>query len=242
MSAAQFLQTVFQVGGYTDTLSVRAGDGQAWSDWVYFTVSNAPPVVTVLQPSVTVTHHSQTFAASSLFSASDPDGDQLKYILTGDGDPSADRAGNIGHWILNGVPQAVDATLTLTQAQFNQAVWYSGPSTEDLYLQVDDGQPGGAVSNIGHVVIHGAPDTAAVVTDLPANGIYALHGQTFALTSLFTASDPDGDSITQYRIENDPSWSPYNVLAGSTVPSYLPRPLGGRWGGAALRHLDHHIA
>ena len=56
-----------------------------------------------------------------------------------------------------------------TQAQFNQAVWYSGPSTEDLHLQVDDGQPAGAASNIGHVVIHGAPDTAAVVTAIPVD-------------------------------------------------------------------------
>jgi hypothetical protein len=118
------------------------------------------------------------------------------------------------------VPQAVDATLTLTQAQFNQAVWYSGPSTEDLYLQVDDGQPGGAVSNEGHIVIHGAPDTAAIVTEIPGFDFYALHGQTFALTSLFTASDPDGDTITQYRIENTASgWDPGDAFGLPNVPN-----------------------
>src|SRR5437660_829733 len=79
--AAQLAQTTYQSGSGTDTLWVRANDGTQCSAWSpSFTVSalsiDSPPVVTITNPNITATP-GQIFAASSLFTASDPDGDAI---------------------------------------------------------------------------------------------------------------------------------------------------------------------
>src|SRR6202035_1220853 len=98
VSAAQLAQTTYQSGSGADTLWVRAFDGTQWSAWSQsFTVTgpaDTKPVVVVTSANVSATH-GQSFTASSLFTASDPDGDpiaQYDFWNTGAGG---------GHFALN---------------------------------------------------------------------------------------------------------------------------------------------
>src|SRR5207244_13026701 len=80
------------------------------------------PVATASHASTTVVHN-QTVAATSLFSATDSDGDTItKYALW-------DTEGN-GHWVVNGVVQATNAEIDITAAQLAQPVYQSGVGTD----------------------------------------------------------------------------------------------------------------
>jgi hypothetical protein len=73
VTAAQLSLTTFQSGSGSDLLWVRAFDGTLWSNWASFTVSapiDTGPVVNSVSNIQTTA--GQTFAASSLFTASDP--------------------------------------------------------------------------------------------------------------------------------------------------------------------------
>ena len=70
----------------------------------------------------------------------------------------------------------------------------------------------------------GQADTPPVVT---VANLTAAHGQGFAASSLFTASDPDGDAITQYGFWDTGTAAAISRLTGwrkgSTRRSTSPR-------------------
>src|SRR5207248_1262972 len=124
----------YQSGSGTDTLWVRATDGTQWSDWSSsFTVTgqpDTPPVVTVANLTAA---HGQSFAASNLFTASDPDGDaitQYGFWDTGSGG---------GHFMLNGVAQGTNQEIDVTAAQLSQLSYQSGSGTDTLWVRANDG-------------------------------------------------------------------------------------------------------
>src|SRR5258708_7412247 len=129
VTAAQLATTSYLAGLATDQLYVRANDGTAWSAWQPFMAGPTAPVLTA--PNLT-TVPGQTFAASSLFTASDPDGDTLTkyefYDATGS-DPSA--AGSFAH--------ALPAVLPISAAQLATTSYVSGSGTDQLYVRANDG-------------------------------------------------------------------------------------------------------
>ena len=67
-------------------------------------------------------------AASSLFTATDPDGDDIiTYALK-------DMTGN-GYFVVNGVVQATNVEIDLTAAQLAQTIYQSGSGTDQLAVQ-----------------------------------------------------------------------------------------------------------
>jgi hypothetical protein len=146
---------------------------------------DTPPVVTVSQLIAT---HGLSFAASSLFTASDPDGDTItQYGLW-------DTGGGGGHFVLNGVAQGTNQEIDVSAAQLSQLSYQSGSGADTLWMRANDGTQWSAWSNPFTVT---APvDTGPVVTSV--SNIKTTAGQTFAASSLFTASDPFGDAIAQY--------------------------------------------
>ena len=131
--------------------------------------------------------HDQSFAASSLFTASNSDGDMItKYAFwdTGTGDR---------HCMLNGVAQGTNQEIDVTAAQLSQLTYQSGSGTDTQWVRANDGYQWSAWSN--SITVTAPLDTAPVVT---VANLTAAHGQSFAASSLFTVSDPDGDAITQY--------------------------------------------
>jgi VCBS repeat-containing protein len=185
VTAAQLGQTSYQVGAAADTLYVQAYDGTLWSAWQPFTVSpwaDHTPVVTA--SNVTATHN-QSFAASSLFSVTDADGDAITaydfYDATGS-----------GHFVVNGVVQAADTVITVTAAQLAQTTYQSGSGADQLYVQASDGTLWSAWQ--GFTVTAPLDHAPAVMV----SNITATHNQSFAASSLFSVTDADGDAITAY--------------------------------------------
>ncbi|MGY3482155.1 autotransporter passenger strand-loop-strand repeat protein [Bradyrhizobium sp. USDA 4011] len=181
---------VFGPSGSTDTLLVRANDGTVWGGWTQFTAKafgdTAP---TVNAANVTAAHGQTSIAASSLFTVSDPDGDTMtQYAFW-------DTQGN-GHFVVNGVVQATNAEIDVSAANLSQVSYVFGPggSTPDtLWVKANDGSMWSAWKSFTATP---GPDTAPVVT---APNVTAVHGEASALaSSLFTVSDPDGDTMTQY--------------------------------------------
>jgi hypothetical protein len=186
--AAQLSLVTYQPGTSADTLWVQANDGYVWGAWSSaFTVSpwvQTPAQVTV--SSFTATH-GQSFAASSLFTASDPDGDaitQYGFWDTGTGG---------GHFVLNGTAQGTNQEIDVTAAQLSQLSYQSGSGADTLWVRANDGTSWSSWSSAFTVtapIDNGPTATVSNVTTVP--------GQTFAASSLFTASDPFGDAIATY--------------------------------------------
>src|SRR5258708_13505789 len=128
VTAAQLATTSYVAGTGTDQLYARAFDGDLWSSWQPFTAGPTAPVV--VASNITATHN-QSFAASSLFTASDPDGDTLTtYALY-------DATGN-GHFAVNGVTQGTAVEIDLTAAQLAQTLYQSGSGNDQLYARAPD--------------------------------------------------------------------------------------------------------
>ena len=79
----------------------------------------------------------QTIAASSLFSATDLDGDSLSYYLF-DNTPDA----NSGHFAVNGATVAVGAPYKISAAQLAQTTFVAGAAgvSDDLFVIAYDGK------------------------------------------------------------------------------------------------------
>ena len=132
LTAAQLAQTSYVAGGGADQLSMRASDGTLWSEWRSLTVAaptGQPPVVTASNTTLT---HNQSVAASSLLTASDPDGNPIAtYALK-------DVTGN-GHFVVNGVVQATNTEIDLTAAQLAQTSYQSGSGSDQFSVRAFDG-------------------------------------------------------------------------------------------------------
>ena len=98
VNASQLSQVTYQAGSGTDTIYLRATDGLHFGAWTSgVTVANAP--VANLNQSAFILSHTQSTAASTLFTATDADSDPIiQYDFWDNG------AGG-GHWSINGVAQ-----------------------------------------------------------------------------------------------------------------------------------------
>jgi hypothetical protein len=202
LSAAQVAQSTFVAGpaGTSDALAVMAYDGQAYSgntSFSHFDVSvpsiEQPPVVTI--PSANVSASAgQVFAASSLFSVSDPSGGPLTYFLY-------DGTANGGHFVVNGVVEPAQTVVALSAAQLAQTTFVAGAagSSDALAVMAYDGQAysGNTSFSQFHVNVGAATDQAPVVT-IPSANVSASAGQVIAASSLFSVSDPSGGPLTYF--------------------------------------------
>jgi hypothetical protein len=205
VTAAQLTQTTYQAGSASDTLWVRAFDGANWSAWSNsFTVTvpvDTPPIVTVANIATSKGQHS--IAASSLFTASDSDGDTLAsydFWNTGNGG---------GQFLLNGVPQGANHDITVTAAQLAQTTYQVGSAADSLWVRAFDGTNWSSWSN--SFTVSPPVDTAPTVSVANVTG---SKGQNFAASSLFTATDLDGDAIAGYDLWNTGSGGGHFVVNG----------------------------
>ena len=212
VTAAQLSQTTFQSASVPDDLWVRAFDGIDWSAWKEFHVNvpaNHAPVVTA--PDVTASHN-QTIAASSLFSVSDADNDTIaKYQFW---DSTVDSAS--GHWAVSGVPQSAGQAIDVTAAQLSQTTFQSGSVSDDLWVRAFDGIDWSAWEEFHlNVPANHAPVVAA--SDLAVS-----HNQSIAASSLFSVSDADNDTITNYEFWD----STVDPASGHWAVSGVPQSAG----------------
>jgi hypothetical protein len=193
--AAQLSQTSFQAGSGTDDLYVRAFDGKNWSvgsgTWTMFHITgpvNHAPVVAAAD--VSATAH-QIIAASSLFSVTDADGDAITEYQFWDGTAGA------GHFTVNGVIQGINQIIDVPAAQLSQTSFQTGSGTDDLYVRAFDGKNWSVESGTWTMFhVTGPANHAPVVV---AADVSATAGQIVAAPSLFSVTDADGDTITEYQ-------------------------------------------
>jgi hypothetical protein len=191
VSPANVANTVFDVGtlGGTDTLWARlVQDNGQVSGWQKFTVTApaaTPPTVTASD--VTLSKGDTLVAASTLFSASDADGvaiTQYGFWDTGAGG---------GHFVLNDNAEPINQEIDVTASQLSSLQYQAGAGTDTLRVRASDGEWG--------------PWSQAFTVTGPINkppivngaNITTVAGQPFP-TTFVSASDPDGDTITQYGV------------------------------------------
>ena len=178
-------------------------DGMAFSGPQEFHVNipaNHTPTVTASDVSAT---KGQTISASSLFQASDADGDGLTYFFY---DNSADPTS--GHFAVNGVVQAAGTTFAVSAAQLAQTTFTAGSlNSDDLFVNVHDGM---AFSGPQEFHVNIPANHTPTVT---ASDVSATKGQTISASSLFQASDADGDGLTYFFYDNsaDPTSGHFTV-------------------------------
>jgi hypothetical protein len=226
ITAAQLAQTSFVAGaaGTSDQLRVIAYDGQTYSNnsiFNYLNVNvagNHAPVITV--PSANVAANAgQVIAASNLFSASDADGDTLSYYLY-----DANSASNSGHFVVNGTVVPSELVYAVSAAQLAQTSFVAGAAgtSDELRVIAFDGQTysNNSVFNYLHVNVAGVNTNHAPVITVPSANVSATAGQVIAASSLFSASDADGDTLSYYVYDdNVAANSGHFVVNGTVVPS-----------------------
>jgi archaeosine-15-forming tRNA-guanine transglycosylase len=202
LTAAQLAQTTYVAGSGSDQISIRASDGTLWSAWQTATVTAPVDQAPVVTASNKWMLRNQSIAASSLFTATDPDGDAITtYALM---DPT-----RYGYFVVNGVIQPSNTEINLTAAQLAQTTYVSGSGSEQLSVRVSDGTLWSTWQTIS-VNVASANEKAPVVT---ASSLTTLAGQTFKASSLVAVSDPNGDPIVSYALK-DVSGSGYFVVNG----------------------------
>jgi hemolysin type calcium-binding protein len=222
ITAAQLAQSSFIGGTVGDGIQIRAFDGAAWSAadnvrWAPFNVSVSANHAPVLTTANTTLNHGQSVAASSLFSVSDADGDAMtRYQLW---DSTNDP--NSGNFVVNGVVQPAWTVIDITSPQLTQTSFVAGTVGDGIQIRAFDGAAWSAADNVRwapfavSIGVNRAPVLTTANTTL-------RHGQSVAVSSLFTVSDPDSDTITRYQLwdsTNDPN-SGYFVVNGVVQPAW----------------------
>jgi hypothetical protein len=193
---------------------MRASDGTMWGAWQEFHV-DAPldnaPVVTPASSNIGAMH-GQNLAMSSLFSVFDADHDTITAYQFWDS--TADPAS--GYWLVGGSQQPAGQAINVTPTQFSSATFQSGSGSDDLWARASDGTMWGAWQEF-HV---NAPlDNAPVVH---GNDTGLTLGNSITAGSLFSVTDADHDTITQYEL-----WDSVNAASnGHFVVGNTVQPTG----------------
>ena len=141
---------------------------------------NSLPVVTPISSALTLSAF-HTVAASTLFTASDADGDTItQYDFW-------DSGSGGGHWLLNRAALGTNQDNILSATQLSQIGYQSGTGTDTLWVRASDGIQFGNWSQSFTV---SAPAVRLPTLNVTSDG-NALRGQTLALSILLTISDPD---------------------------------------------------
>jgi Ca2+-binding RTX toxin-like protein len=227
VTQAQLAQTSFVAGapGTSDDIRMIAYDGQDYSGggvWTKTLVAasgtNSAPQIALPDGAAIAANPGSSVPISSLFSATDADGNTLSYLVY-DGTTTAGH----GHLEVNGtvVPQATP--FWVTQAQLAQTTFVVGSAgvTDDVRMIAYDGQAysgGGIWSKISVLA-----DTPPQITLPSGSSVSASAGQSFAVGSLFGGSDADGDTLTYLVYDGTTTTGHgYFTVNGTVVPQATP--------------------
>ncbi|MBL8705928.1 MAG: S8 family serine peptidase, partial [Rhodospirillales bacterium] len=202
ITAAEFAQVNF-VGGSaagTDTVAVAAFDGSVWGDYKVFTVTTAPaqanqaPVVSASDAAIGA---GQSVALSSLISVSDPNGDTITAYRFADGGVAAGS----GHFTINGATLAANTLAEISAAQFAQVSFVGGSvaGADTVAISAFDGAAWSDYKVFTMTTTAGVATAPNAPPTVSASDASVASGQSVALSSLISVSDPNSDAITAYR-------------------------------------------
>ncbi|NEU95283.1 beta strand repeat-containing protein [Bradyrhizobium uaiense] len=199
----------FTGGSTSDTLWVRASDGQTYGQWVQFHANssahaNAPagevaPQVTVANQ--TATTRGQVFQVSDLVTGVSGTNPVVRYrfwddhnaLGTADDNPATD---NSGYFTLNGVREAEGVAIEVNVSDVANLQFHSTTGTDILWAQAYDGFKWGTWKEF---TVTGVPDAAPVVT--ATSVLSAAKNSQIAASALFTGTDADGNNtIAKYQL------------------------------------------
>ncbi len=159
----------------------------------------------------------QSFTASQLFSASDPDGTPILSYEVEDVSTGASQ----GFWTLNGAVQANGALFTVTAAQlsglsFTAGSNTSGPVTDNLEVAASDAAGFGSFASFSVVAAAHAPTTQPTVS---ASNEVVLPESNLAAPNMFNGTAFGGSTIAGYEVEDTTSNSGNWIFNGVTEPA-----------------------
>ncbi|MBR1201324.1 MULTISPECIES: C2 family cysteine protease [unclassified Bradyrhizobium] len=209
ITAAQLASLSYQSGSGADTLWIRANDSTVWGQWSNaFTVTAPVDTGPVAAVSNIVAAHGQSYAASSLFTYSDPfNNPATQYDVW-------DKGTGGGHFVLNGVALPANQDNYITPAQLASLSYQSGSGIDTLWIRANDGTVWGAWSS--PFTVNAPVDTGPVET---VSNIVAAHGQSYAASSLFTYSDPFNSAATVYDVWDSGTVGGHFLLNGVALPA-----------------------
>ena len=162
---------------------MRANDGTLWGAWSNAFTVTAPidsgPVETPVNSSIS-SIQGQSFAASSLFTYSDPFGSaatEYDFWDTGKGG---------GYFALNGTALGANQNNVITAAQLSQLTYHVGSGTDTLWVEANDGTVWGPWSNsftISDPSTIGAGATLELASAFSGNVTFAASTGTLQLDS-----------------------------------------------------------
>lgn len=159
--------------------------------------SRAPPAVGVTDARA---RPGEVLALSSLFSASDADGDALRIEVWDDTpDPTS------GHWRLDGIAQPARQVLGIGPDALNRLAFQAGTRNDTLMIRANDGT---WTSDWAPLLVTARANALPLVS---VTDRAAIPGAVIPASALFSASDPDGDTL-YYNVWDD-----------------TPDPASGKW-------------
>jgi len=189
-----------------DIFSYTASDGNGMTATATLNITlDRPPVLTA--GNVTATTSGEVFSATSLFSASDPDGNPItEYVLY-------DWTAGGGHWVVNGVVEPAATDISITAAQLSQTTFQSATSGGDLLgIAAYDGVSWSAAGVWTKFDVNAPAEQPPVVA--ASNVTAATPGEVFSASSLFSAGASTGYSITEYELYDFTTGSGHWVVNG----------------------------
>jgi type VI protein secretion system component Hcp len=194
---------------YDVTVQVSDGHGGIDTQAIAVTVNdvvenNHAPTVAASDQTAT---RGEVINASSLFSASDADGDNLLYFFY---DNIAEPMS--GHFTVDGAVQVAGTTFAVSEAQLAQTTFTAGLlNSDDLFVNVWDGELFSGPKEF-HVNVPANRAPTATASDIPA-----ARGDILNASSLFSASDAEGDHLLYFFYDNSAEPTSGHFTVGGAV-------------------------
>ena len=166
-------------GSYATTVTMAGANRQVNAEAAQFGQANRAPSVSANSAVVIA---GQVLGPADLFGAGDPGGDTLSYNVW---DATADATS--GHWEIDGVAQPTNQVIGVAAADLGRLRFVAGTTGDTLDVRVSDGKH--TTDWAGFTVTVNRPPVVTA-SDLPAST-----GLTILPANLFSASDPDGDTL-----------------------------------------------
>src|SRR5262249_47853839 len=145
-----------------------------WSSWTALDLKLVNHAATISVDPVTL-ERNQAIAASSLFSASDADGDAIVSYQFWDNTTDLTS----GHLVVGGVDQKAQALITLSADQLAQAAFRAGTTLDTVNVRAFDGTSWSSWVSLDLTIANHAPTIAATSAVVSRN-------ENVAVSSLFT--------------------------------------------------------
>ena len=163
-----------------------------------------PPVVAG-SPTYVPARGAASIPASSLFSASDPDGETITQYHFFDGTVGG------GYFVLNGVVQPEYRNFAVTASDLANLVFVGAAGASDeIWIQAYDGAVWSAWQIVTIVPPQNTKPVVAVADIQPAKSATSV-----SASSLFSVTDAEGDAITRYRFFDGTTGNGRFILGGA---------------------------